>query len=133
MATLPKKIEKVPEVEADIKDMEIEALRAEIAALKATKPETNAPVRNPSLTEVATRTKEDLKKAPKVKITVPLDMGNPDDAVLPISINGYTLQIRKGVETEVPEPIAEAWRESYARDIKAAGMVRERKEPLAEL
>jgi hypothetical protein len=141
MTRLPKKIEKeteieneVSEVEPDVKELEIEALRAEIEALKAVKaPEDKKPVRNLSLDEIALRTKEELKKYPKEKIFVPLDQGNPNDDVLPISINGYTLRVRKGVYSEVPKPIADIYNASYAADIEALGKMKDSKEPIASL
>ena len=138
MATLPKKIEKVPEatVEADVKDMEIEALRAEIEKLNAkidASPEAKKPVRNLSLDEIAKRTREDLKAYPKVPIFIPFDQSNPHLKVFPIQLNGFTFNVPMGEQYDVPKPIADIWKQSYQADIKASGMMKDGKDPIAEL
>lgn len=46
-----------------------------------------------------------LAKCKKVTIKVPIDKQNPKDLEVVVQINGYTYQIKRGVEVEVPEPI----------------------------
>ena len=47
-----------------------------------------------------------LKNTQKtVVLTVPIDKRNPKDLVVPVTINGYTWQIKRGEKVEVPEEV----------------------------
>lgn len=47
-----------------------------------------------------------LKNTQKmVTLTVPVDKRNPHDLVVPVTINGYTWQIKRGEKVEVPEEV----------------------------
>jgi len=50
---------------------------------------------------------EEIKKLPKVKIRIPKDPLNPKDEVVPVCINGYIWQIKRGETVEVPKPVAD--------------------------
>lgn len=50
------------------------------------------------------RLKKVFAKCKKIKIAVPKDKLNPKDEYITASINGYTLQIKRGVTVEIPEP-----------------------------
>lgn len=56
-----------------------------------------------------------LKAMKKVEITIPDDPQNPGDKVVPIGIGGIVYTVPRGIPTEVPEAIAEIWRDSYKR------------------
>lgn len=47
---------------------------------------------------------------PKVKIKLPLDRHNKEDYF--VAINGYTFQIKRGVEVSVPKCVAEVIEQS---------------------
>ncbi|WP_028589431.1 hypothetical protein [Paenibacillus massiliensis] len=56
-----------------------------------------------------------LRAMKKVEITIPDDTQNPGDKVVPISVNGVIYTVPRGIPTEVPEAVAEVWRDSYNR------------------
>ena len=58
---------------------------------------------------------QQLKEMKKVSIIIPDDPQNPGDRVVPIGFNGVIYTVPRGVETEVPEAIANIWRDSYVR------------------
>ncbi|MBA9088726.1 hypothetical protein FHR92_005244 [Fontibacillus solani] len=68
--------------------------------------------------------KSQLKKMKKVKLTIPEDPLNPDD-VVPVGWNGIIYAIPRGIEVEVPEVIAEIWRESYQKTQEVNKRIRE--------
>ena len=49
--------------------------------------------------------KAKLDKYPKVAIKIPIDKQNPKDVTVEVSINGYTYQMKRGVEITVPKPV----------------------------
>lgn len=56
-----------------------------------------------------------LQARPKKTILIPEDPLNPNDLVVPVSVNGVTYAIPRGQEFEVPDVIADIWRESYQK------------------
>ncbi len=70
-------------------------------------------------------TKAILNEMPKVKIIIPHDPQNPSDKVVPVGFNGVTYAIPRGVQVEVPQPIAEIWNDSYSRTVAANNRIEE--------
>lgn len=60
----------------------------------------------------AQRMKSKLNAQPRVTIMIPLDMGEQFGATHPVTLNGYRLNIKKGVYVEVPKQVAEVVAES---------------------
>lgn len=58
------------------------------------------------------RLKKTFEKEKKVKVTIPVDRLNPKDEYVTASINGYTLQIKRGVAVEIPEPFYKILKEA---------------------
>lgn len=63
----------------------------------------------------AKSTAQKLKEMKKVEITIPDDPQNPGDQVVPVVFQGELYTVPRGVPVEVPEAIAEIWRDSYTR------------------
>ena len=59
---------------------------------------------NPDIVEKATG--DELAKGNKVRIRLPKDQLNKEDVVVPVCINGYTYQIKRGEWVDVPEEVA---------------------------
>lgn len=53
----------------------------------------------------ALNTAKELKKA-TVRIKIPVDPLNPKDLVVPVMINGYIWEIKRGETVDVPEEVA---------------------------
>lgn len=53
----------------------------------------------------ALKTAKELKKA-TVRIKIPVDPLNPKDLVVPVMINGYIWEIKRGETVDVPEEVA---------------------------
>lgn len=53
------------------------------------------------------RTRQHLEKQPKVSVYIPLEGSEKPGQMYPVTINGYTLQIPKGVYVEVPMQVLE--------------------------
>ena len=53
------------------------------------------------------RIKDSLAKQPKVKIIIPKEKSESNGAYETVQINGYLIQIKKGVYVEVPEQVAQ--------------------------
>lgn len=70
--------------------------------------------------------KEKLAKCPVVTVSIPLAPGEREGAYDTVSIQGYKVQVKKGVQVELPQPMAKILLESY-RITAAAG-----KEKLAD-
>lgn len=64
----------------------------------------NNEVKTPELVEQETG--EALGKSKKVRIKVPADKLNKEDVIVPVCINGYTYQIKRGEWVDVPEEVA---------------------------
>lgn len=59
------------------------------------------------------KTAKELKETQKmVTVIVPISERNPDDKVVPVTINGYTWQIKRGEEVEVPEEVKRILKEA---------------------
>jgi hypothetical protein len=65
-----------------------------------------------------------LKGMKKVSLTIPEDPNNPDD-VVPITWNGITYAVPRGIEFEVPEVIRDIWKESYEKTQAVNKRIRE--------
>ncbi len=65
-------------------------------------------IKNPDLVGeiVEKATGEELAKSKKVRIRLPKDKLNKEDVVVPVCINGYTYQIKRGEWVDVPEEVA---------------------------
>lgn len=61
---------------------------------------------------VAKETGAALKVEDKVKIKIPLDKNNKEDLVVPVCINGYVYQIKRGERVEVPQTVADILEEA---------------------
>ena len=58
------------------------------------------------------RIKESLAKQPKVRILIPKEKSETDGAFTTVQINGYMLQIKKGVYVDLPQQVADILNES---------------------
>ena len=47
-----------------------------------------------------------------VEIKIPIDPQNPKDLVVPVIINGYRWEIKRGEKVSVPEPVAKILEDS---------------------
>ena len=56
--------------------------------------------------------KKAFDKEKKVRVIIPADRLNPKDEYVTASINGYTLQIKRGVAVEIPEPFYKILKEA---------------------
>lgn len=65
-------------------------------------------IKNPDMVGeiVEKATGEELSKGKKVRIRLPKDKLNKEDVVVPVCINGYTYQIKRGEWVDVPEEVA---------------------------
>lgn len=57
-------------------------------------------------TEVAKKTAKAIKSKKMVEIKIPVDPQNPKDLIVPVIINGYRWEIKRGEKVSVPEPVA---------------------------
>ncbi len=64
------------------------------------------------LVEESISTGEALNKEKKVSIVVPKSELNPQDLLVPVTVNGYTYQIIRGEEVEVPVTIKNILKEA---------------------
>ena len=55
---------------------------------------------------VQKQTGDELPKGKKVRIRLPMDKLKLADVVVPVCINGYTYQIKRGEWVDVPEEVA---------------------------
>ena len=53
-----------------------------------------------------------VKKQEKVKIVIPKDPINKNDSFVPVAINGYIYQIKRGETVEVPKEVARILKEA---------------------
>lgn len=65
-------------------------------------------IKNPDMVGeiVEKATGNELAKGKKVCIRLPKDQLNKEDVVVPVCINGYTYQIKRGERVDVPEEVA---------------------------
>lgn len=66
----------------------------------------------------AARMKEKLSKQNKVRILIPLD-GDKFGATTPVTLNGYRMNILKGIYVEVPMQVADIIADSQQQTLKA--------------
>jgi hypothetical protein len=59
------------------------------------------------VTAIARKTAEELKTFPKEKVMIPKDKLNPQDSYAVVGINGWNLQIQRGVPVVLPVPVVE--------------------------
>jgi hypothetical protein len=63
-------------------------------------------------TEVAKKTAKAIKNKKMVEIKIPIDSQNPKDLIVPVIINGYRWEIKRGEKVLVPEPVAKILEDS---------------------
>lgn len=63
--------------------------------------------------------KEKLSNQPKVRIIIPREKGESEGSYETVQINGYTLQIKKGVYVDVPQQVADIIMESLDQTERA--------------
>jgi hypothetical protein len=68
---------------------------------------TEKPAANSGADKLIRGMKAKLDALPKVKIKIPISEQNPKDLDVTVQINGYTYQMKRGVEISVPEPVKE--------------------------
>jgi hypothetical protein len=56
--------------------------------------------------EVAKQTAKVIKSKKMVEIKIPIDQQNKKDLIVPVIINGYRWEIKRGEKVSVPEPVA---------------------------
>lgn len=79
---------------------------------KETKPLSQTDLSDATKTDIQ-RTKEALENQPKVSFLVPLAPGETEGSYETVSINGYTLQIKKGALVVLPQQIVEILANKY--------------------
>ena len=67
----------------------------------------------------AQKMKEKLSKQPKKSIFIPFEQGEKPGVTLSVTLNGYRLNIRKGVYVEVPSQVADVVMDSLNQTAKA--------------
>lgn len=72
-----------------------------------------------SLKSDAQRMKEHLEAQPKVSFLIPLLPGEPEGSYETVCLNGYLMQIKKGVLVELPEQVAEILANKYNVEMSA--------------
>ena len=72
------------------------------------KNETAAPTQltDEAMDQMAQEAGDNINTQPKVRIRIPKDPLNPTDDSVPVNINGYTWQIKRGESVEVPKVVA---------------------------
>ncbi len=63
--------------------------------------------------------KEHLDRQPKIMFYVPLANGESEGAYESVQINGYTVQVKKGVSVNLPEQIVEMLANKYRVQVEA--------------
>lgn len=79
----------------------------------------NVVVERGSHGQKAQRMKTKLASQPRVTINIPLELGEQFGATYPVTLNGYRLNIKKGVYVEVPRQVAEVVMESQRQTQEA--------------
>lgn len=73
--------------------------------------------------------KEHLAKQPKVRMYIPLEGAEKVGTVYPVVMNGYRLNVPKGVYVDVPQPVADILRTSLQQTEEAGAQYRLDKAP----
>jgi len=60
-----------------------------------------------------------LAKQPKIRILIPVEGKEKPGMTVPVTINGYRLNIAKGVYVEVPEQVADMIMKSQKQTVEA--------------
>ena len=98
------------EIEA-LKD--IQAAKAEIAKKEEDIANRTKELSDKELALEARKTSTKLKNTQKmVSVIIPKSERNPDDKAVPVTINGYTWNIKRGEEVEVPEEVKRILKEA---------------------
>jgi hypothetical protein len=63
--------------------------------------------------------REKLSAQPKVMVYIPLGIGEKPGVTIPVTLNGYRVNIMKGVYVEVPKQIADVIKDSQMQTNKA--------------
>ena len=63
-------------------------------------------------TEVAKKTAKAIKNKKMVEIKIPIDSQNPKDLIVPVIINGYRWEIKRGEKVVVPAQVAKILEEA---------------------
>lgn len=91
-------------------------LEAEKLAVQKEKEAVEARIKEISdaeMNKIAKQTNKELKTTQKmVEIIIPISERNPDDLVVPVTINGYTYQIKRGQEVTVPKEVKRILKEA---------------------
>lgn len=94
----------------------LQNLEAEKLAVQKEKEAVEARIKEISdaeMNKIAKQTNKELKNTQKmVEIIIPISERNPDDLVVPVTINGYTYQIKRGQEVTVPEEVKRILKEA---------------------
>lgn len=95
---------------------ELQNLEAEKAAIQKQKEEVEARVKEISdaeMNKIAKQTNKELKNTQKmVSVIIPISERNPSDLLVPVTINGFTYQIKRGEEVTVPEEVKRILKEA---------------------
>lgn len=76
-----------------------------------------------AMTQKMHMTKEKLDKSPRITYAIPLAVGEPAGSIETVTINGYRIEIRKGVMVEMPRPVFDLIANKYQIEQSAgAGM-----------
>ena len=94
--------------ELDEKEKALDAKSLEIDSKLKELPE----ISEKELMEEALSIGEVLKKEEQVTIVVPKSELNPNDLVVPVTINGYTYQIKRGESVSVPKTVVDILKEA---------------------
>jgi hypothetical protein len=90
-----------------------EAEKEELAKKQAEVEARQKEISERELAQESKKTAKELKNTQKmVQITIPVSELNPHDTVVPVCINGYLWQIKRGEEVTVPEEVKNILKEA---------------------
>lgn len=90
-----------------------EAEKEELAKKQAEVEARQKEISERELAQESKKTAKELKNTQKmVQITIPVSELNPHDTVVPVCINGYLWQIKRGKEVTVPEEVKNILKEA---------------------
>ena len=90
-----------------------EAEKEELAKKQAEVEARQKEITERELAQESKKTAKELKNTQKmVQITIPVSELNPHDTVVPVCINGYLWQIKRGEEVTVPEEVKNILKEA---------------------